>query len=191
MDRWSLLCTPQWVPVIPWWKAPSSRCGSASPTPALQTGKSGMAWGSLAYLGYAKICRGNKHKVSKKNKQTASSLAAEKWKHEAEATCWYLLKSGKNRNWALLIFYLSAVWFYCRIKVPQTPTSQEHGEEENQGQETVPDSGNAQESSCKADNSRAGKPDDKMGIAQLKNYHPVTGTTSFGVSVILHFPIYY
>ncbi|RLW01586.1 hypothetical protein DV515_00008012 [Chloebia gouldiae] len=61
-----------------------------------------------------------------------------------------------------------------RIKVPQTPTSQDHGEEENQGQEAVPDTGNMQESSCKADNSRAGKPDDKMGITQLKNYHPVT-----------------
>uniref|UniRef100_A0A8C5JRF3 General transcription factor IIIC subunit 1 n=1 Tax=Junco hyemalis TaxID=40217 RepID=A0A8C5JRF3_JUNHY len=60
------------------------------------------------------------------------------------------------------------------IKVPQTPTSQEHGEEENQGQEAVSDSGNMQESSCKADNSRTGKTDDKMGIAQLKNYHPVT-----------------
>uniref|UniRef100_A0A8D2ND38 Ral transcription factor IIIC subunit 1 n=1 Tax=Zonotrichia albicollis TaxID=44394 RepID=A0A8D2ND38_ZONAL len=60
------------------------------------------------------------------------------------------------------------------IKVPQTPTSQEHGEEENQGQEAVSDSGNTQESSCKADNSRAGKADDKMGIAQLKSYHPVT-----------------
>lgn len=76
-NRWSSLCTPRWAQVIPWWKAPSSRCGSASPTPALQTGKSGMpgrfgmAWGSLDYLGCANICRGNKHKVSKKtpNKQ--------------------------------------------------------------------------------------------------------------------------
>ncbi|NXE90769.1 TF3C1 factor, partial [Menura novaehollandiae] len=56
----------------------------------------------------------------------------------------------------------------------QTPTSQDHGEEENQGQEAVPDSGKTQESSCKADNSRAGKTDEKMGITQLKNYHPVT-----------------
>ncbi|KFO63271.1 General transcription factor 3C polypeptide 1, partial [Corvus brachyrhynchos] len=61
-----------------------------------------------------------------------------------------------------------------RIKVPQTPTSQDHGEEENQGQEAVPDSGKTQESSCKADNNRAGKTDEKMGITQLKNYHPVT-----------------
>ncbi|NXJ27927.1 TF3C1 factor, partial [Dicrurus megarhynchus] len=61
-----------------------------------------------------------------------------------------------------------------RIKVPQTPTSQDHGEEESQGQEAVPDSGKTQESSCKADNSRAGKTDEKMGITQLKNYHPVT-----------------
>lgn len=78
------------------------------------------------------------------------------------------------------------MWFYYRIKVPQTPTSQDHGEEENQGQEAVPDSGNMQESSCKADNSRAGKPDDKMGVTLLKNYHPVTGTANFRVSVILH-----
>uniref|UniRef100_A0A8C3UXR9 General transcription factor IIIC subunit 1 n=1 Tax=Catharus ustulatus TaxID=91951 RepID=A0A8C3UXR9_CATUS len=61
-----------------------------------------------------------------------------------------------------------------RIKVPQTPTSQDHGEEENQGQEAVPDSGKMQEGSCKADNSRPGKTDEKMGITQLKNYHPVT-----------------
>ncbi|NWW83533.1 TF3C1 factor, partial [Climacteris rufus] len=53
----------------------------------------------------------------------------------------------------------------------QTPTSQEHGEEENQGQEAVPDAGKTQESSCKAD--KAGKTDEKMGISQLKNYHPV------------------
>ncbi|KAM6196710.1 general transcription factor 3C polypeptide 1 isoform 3-T3 [Sarcoramphus papa] len=62
-----------------------------------------------------------------------------------------------------------------RIKVPQTPTSQDHAEEENVGQEAVPDSGETQESSCKADNnSRARKTDEKMGITQLKNYHPVT-----------------
>ncbi|XP_075022129.1 general transcription factor 3C polypeptide 1 isoform X5 [Calonectris borealis] len=62
-----------------------------------------------------------------------------------------------------------------RIKVPQTPTSQDHAEEENLGQEAVPDSGEMQESSCKADNnSRARKTDEKMGITQLKNYHPVT-----------------
>ncbi|NWV38569.1 TF3C1 factor, partial [Grantiella picta] len=56
----------------------------------------------------------------------------------------------------------------------RTPTSQDHGEEENQGQEAVADSGKTHESSCKADNSRAGKTDEKMGITQLKNYHPVT-----------------
>uniref|UniRef100_A0A8C0BCT1 General transcription factor IIIC subunit 1 n=1 Tax=Buteo japonicus TaxID=224669 RepID=A0A8C0BCT1_9AVES len=62
-----------------------------------------------------------------------------------------------------------------RIKVPQTPTSQDHAEEENLGQEAAPDSGETQESSCKADNNnRARKTDEKMGITQLKNYHPVT-----------------
>ncbi|KAM6244408.1 general transcription factor 3C polypeptide 1 isoform 2-T2 [Spheniscus humboldti] len=61
-----------------------------------------------------------------------------------------------------------------RIKVPQTPTSQDHAEEENLGQEAAPDSGETQEGSCKADNSRARKTDEKMGITQLKNYHPVT-----------------
>ncbi|XP_054699342.1 general transcription factor 3C polypeptide 1 isoform X2 [Grus americana] len=61
-----------------------------------------------------------------------------------------------------------------RIKVPQTPTSQDHAEEENLGQDAVPDSGETQENSCKADNSRARKTDEKMGITQLKNYHPVT-----------------
>ncbi|KAF1430483.1 General transcription factor 3C polypeptide 1, partial [Spheniscus magellanicus] len=55
-----------------------------------------------------------------------------------------------------------------------TPTSQDHAEEENLGQEAAPDSGETQEGSCKADNSRARKTDEKMGITQLKNYHPVT-----------------
>ncbi|NXG68889.1 TF3C1 factor, partial [Baryphthengus martii] len=54
-----------------------------------------------------------------------------------------------------------------------TPTSQDHAEEENFGQDAVPDSGETQESSCKAD-SRARKTDEKMGVTQLKNYHPVT-----------------
>ncbi|KFZ51116.1 General transcription factor 3C polypeptide 1, partial [Antrostomus carolinensis] len=54
-----------------------------------------------------------------------------------------------------------------------TPTSQDHAEDGNLGQEAVPDSGETQESSCKAD-SRARKTDEKMGITQLKNYHPVT-----------------
>lgn len=50
-------------------------------------------------------------------------------------------------------------------------------EEENLRQEAAPDSGETQESSCKADNNnRARKTDEKMGITQLKNYHPVTGT---------------
>ncbi|XP_068003315.1 general transcription factor 3C polypeptide 1 isoform X2 [Melanerpes formicivorus] len=61
-----------------------------------------------------------------------------------------------------------------RIKAPQTPASQDHAEEENGGQEAAPASGEAQEGSCKADSSRAGKSDEKMGISQLKNYHPVT-----------------
>ncbi|XP_071617469.1 general transcription factor 3C polypeptide 1 isoform X2 [Heliangelus exortis] len=60
-----------------------------------------------------------------------------------------------------------------RIKVPQTPTSQDQADEENLGQDTVLDSGETQEGSCKAD-SRARKTDEKMGITQLKNYHPVT-----------------
>ncbi|XP_030338250.1 general transcription factor 3C polypeptide 1 isoform X4 [Strigops habroptila] len=60
-----------------------------------------------------------------------------------------------------------------RIKVPQTP-SQDQADEENLGQEAVPDSGETQESLCKADNSRARKTDDKLGVTQLKNYHPVT-----------------
>ncbi|NXU57322.1 TF3C1 factor, partial [Turnix velox] len=59
--------------------------------------------------------------------------------------------------------------------VPQTPTSQDLTDEEKLGQEAVADSGETQDSSCKADNnSRARKTDEKMGITQLKNYHPVT-----------------
>ncbi|XP_009707373.1 PREDICTED: general transcription factor 3C polypeptide 1, partial [Cariama cristata] len=62
-----------------------------------------------------------------------------------------------------------------RIKVPQTPAPQDCAEEENVGQEAAPDSGETQESSRKADNNnRARKTDEKMGITQLKNYHPVT-----------------
>ncbi|KAM9179444.1 general transcription factor 3C polypeptide 1 [Mergus octosetaceus] len=62
-----------------------------------------------------------------------------------------------------------------RVKIPQTPTSQDHAEEENLGQYAVPESGETQESSCKAENnSRTGKSDEKMGITELKNYHPVT-----------------
>ncbi|NXY06078.1 TF3C1 factor, partial [Pteruthius melanotis] len=56
----------------------------------------------------------------------------------------------------------------------QTPTSQDHGGEENEGQEAVPDSEKTQESSSKTESSRAGKTDEKMGVTQLKNYHPVT-----------------
>ncbi|OXB74520.1 UNVERIFIED_CONTAM: hypothetical protein H355_001902 [Colinus virginianus] len=64
---------------------------------------------------------------------------------------------------------------YKRLKIPQTPSSQDHGEEENLGQDAFPESGDTQESSCKDDNnSRAEKTDEKMGITQLKNYHPVT-----------------
>ncbi|KFO10169.1 General transcription factor 3C polypeptide 1, partial [Balearica regulorum gibbericeps] len=73
--------------------------------------------------------------------------------------------STANRQVAMM------VW----MAVPQTPTSQDHAEEENLGQDAVPDSGETQENSCKADNnSRARKTDEKMGITQLKNYHPVT-----------------
>ncbi|NXY88232.1 TF3C1 factor, partial [Alcedo cyanopectus] len=72
-----------------------------------------------------------------------------------------------NRQVGLMV--LGAV-----IKVPQTPMSQDHNEEENLGQDSAPDSGETQESPCKADNTRARKTDEKMGITQLKNYHPVT-----------------
>lgn len=62
-----------------------------------------------------------------------------------------------------------------RVKVPQTPSSQDHGEEENLGQEAFPESGDTQEGSSKDENnSRADKTDEKMGVTQLKNYHPVT-----------------
>ncbi|XP_030315833.1 general transcription factor 3C polypeptide 1 isoform X2 [Calypte anna] len=70
-------------------------------------------------------------------------------------------------------FRISSSSTATRIKVPQTPTSQDQADEENLGQDTALDSGEAQEGSCKAD-SRARKTDEKMGITQLKNYHPVT-----------------
>ncbi|KFW77633.1 General transcription factor 3C polypeptide 1, partial [Phalacrocorax carbo] len=77
--------------------------------------------------------------------------------------------STANRQVAMMVLVA------CGIKVPQTPTSQDHAEEENLGQEAAPDSGEMQEGSCKADNnSRARKTDEKMGITQLKNYHPIT-----------------
>ncbi|KFQ55558.1 General transcription factor 3C polypeptide 1, partial [Nestor notabilis] len=52
--------------------------------------------------------------------------------------------------------------------------SRDQADEENLGQEAVPDSGETQESSCKADNNRTRRTDDKLGVTQLKNYHPVT-----------------
>uniref|UniRef100_A0A8C2TZW0 Ral transcription factor IIIC subunit 1 n=1 Tax=Coturnix japonica TaxID=93934 RepID=A0A8C2TZW0_COTJA len=61
-----------------------------------------------------------------------------------------------------------------RVKVPQTPSSQDHGNEENVRQEAFPESGDTQENSRKDENSRADKTDEKMGITQLKNYRPVT-----------------
>ncbi|XP_072204819.1 general transcription factor 3C polypeptide 1 isoform X2 [Excalfactoria chinensis] len=61
-----------------------------------------------------------------------------------------------------------------RVKAPQTPSSQDHGNEENLEQVAFPESGDTQENSCKDENSRATKTDEKMGITQLKNYHPVT-----------------
>uniref|UniRef100_A0A8D0HWB2 Ral transcription factor IIIC subunit 1 n=1 Tax=Sphenodon punctatus TaxID=8508 RepID=A0A8D0HWB2_SPHPU len=62
-----------------------------------------------------------------------------------------------------------------RIKVPQMPTPQEYPDVEilRSGNETA--SGEMQEFSCKAEiNGRTRKTDEKMGISQLKNYHPVT-----------------
>ncbi|XP_053898446.1 general transcription factor 3C polypeptide 1 isoform X1 [Malaclemys terrapin pileata] len=63
-----------------------------------------------------------------------------------------------------------------RIKVPQTPTPQEHLEEDSLGQETAAVSGEMQGTfpSNAENNGRARKTDEKMGIMQLKNYHPVT-----------------
>ncbi|KAH1184319.1 hypothetical protein KIL84_014935 [Mauremys mutica] len=58
-----------------------------------------------------------------------------------------------------------------RIKVPQTPTPQEHLEEDSLGQETAAVSGEMYHAE---NNGRARKTDEKMGIMQLKNYHPVT-----------------
>ncbi|XP_075755286.1 general transcription factor 3C polypeptide 1 isoform X1 [Pelodiscus sinensis] len=61
-----------------------------------------------------------------------------------------------------------------RIKVPQTPTSQEHLEEDSLGQESAV-SGEMQGTSPNGENNgQARKTDEKMGIMQLKNYHPVT-----------------
>lgn len=80
------------------------------------------------------------------------------------------------------------VLFQYRVKIPQTPTSQDHAEEENLGQDAVPESGETQESSCKAENnSRTGKSDEKMGITELKNYHPVTGISNFFFCHLSHF----
>uniref|UniRef100_A0A8C4W7S0 Ral transcription factor IIIC subunit 1 n=1 Tax=Gopherus evgoodei TaxID=1825980 RepID=A0A8C4W7S0_9SAUR len=58
-----------------------------------------------------------------------------------------------------------------RIKVPQTPTPQEHLEEDGLGQETAAVSGEMYHTE---NNGQARKTDEKMGIIQLKNYHPVT-----------------
>ncbi|XP_074866838.1 general transcription factor 3C polypeptide 1 isoform X2 [Carettochelys insculpta] len=61
-----------------------------------------------------------------------------------------------------------------RIKAPQTPTSQELLEEDSLGQESSV-SGEMQGTSPNGENNgQARKTDEKMGIMQIKNYHPVT-----------------
>lgn len=81
---------------------------------------------------------------------------------------------------------LSALGFltYCRrvlpvtfrMKAPQPPVPQEEAEEESQGEEGPSGSGDAQPSaSSKPEGGRVKKTHEKMGVTQLKNYHPVVG----------------
>ncbi|XP_061257470.1 general transcription factor 3C polypeptide 1 isoform X2 [Bos javanicus] len=61
-----------------------------------------------------------------------------------------------------------------RMKAPQPPVPQEEAEEESQGEEGPSGSGDAQPSaSSKPEGGRVKKTHEKMGVTQLKNYHPV------------------
>lgn len=63
-----------------------------------------------------------------------------------------------------------------RMKAPQPPVPQEEAEEESQGEEGPSGSGDAQPSaSSKPEGGRVKKTHEKMGVTQLKNYHPVVG----------------
>ncbi|XP_057604744.1 general transcription factor 3C polypeptide 1 isoform X2 [Hippopotamus amphibius kiboko] len=61
-----------------------------------------------------------------------------------------------------------------RVKVPQPPVPQGDAEEESQEKESPRGSGDSQpNASSKPESGRVKKTDEKMGITQLKNYHPV------------------
>ncbi|KAM9208609.1 general transcription factor 3C polypeptide 1 [Dugong dugon] len=61
-----------------------------------------------------------------------------------------------------------------RVKVAQPPVPQGEAEEESQGKEGPSGSGYShQNASSKSESGRMKKTDEKMGITQLKNYHPV------------------
>ena len=63
-----------------------------------------------------------------------------------------------------------------RMKAPQPPVPQEEAEEESQGEEGPSGSGDTQPSaSSKPEGGRVKKTQEKMGVTQLKNYHPVVG----------------
>lgn len=64
----------------------------------------------------------------------------------------------------------------CRVKVVQPPAPQAEAEEESPEKEAPSVSGDSQLStSSKSETGRVKKTDEKMGITQLKNYHPVVG----------------
>ncbi|XP_032460008.1 general transcription factor 3C polypeptide 1 [Phocoena sinus] len=61
-----------------------------------------------------------------------------------------------------------------RVKAPQPPVPQGEAEEESQGKGGPRGSGDSQlNASSKVESGRVKKTDEKMGITQLKNYHPV------------------
>ncbi|XP_049555305.1 general transcription factor 3C polypeptide 1 isoform X2 [Orcinus orca] len=61
-----------------------------------------------------------------------------------------------------------------RVKAPQPPAPQGEAEEESQGKGGPRGSGDSQlNASSKVESGRVKKTDEKMGITQLKNYHPV------------------
>ena len=79
----------------------------------------------------------------------------------------------------VLIFYLN-----CRVKVVQPPAPQAEAEEESPEKEGPSGSGDSQlNTSSKSETGRVKKTDEKMGITQLKNYHPVVGKKQLLVDV--------
>lgn len=76
------------------------------------------------------------------------------------------------------------VYLNCRVKTSQPPVPQGEAEEDSQGKEGPSGSGDSQLSaSSRSESGRMKKSDKKMGITQLRNYHPIVGKQQLLVCV--------